>query len=580
MPEDEFKKSRWHTRGWTLQELIAPEHVTFVSKLWTVVGNKKYKAELVEKAIGVPVDVLMDPKKMWNYSVAQRMSWAAGRVTTLQEDEAYCLLGIFDINMPTLYGEGRKAFRRLQEEIMRQSPDTTLFAWGPRCTLDHLVHLRAESPDSCEDPDYHLFATSPSSFRGCSRIRFVDPTKCLRQDSYAEQRDGYITFTSTPHGVSTDIPTVTHKGKLLGHLGWVEDRRFLLLLLQQLPSDKGTERYRVDGLPLETFETVWFPHIVYAPAAMNDTMQHRQLAQSEWRKVYLAHEHVIATMKTEDTSVFQTVSPVPEHQHPAALTFDRRSSRLPDVGVTWTGDPPVILAFHSSVASPPPVVHWAHVEFRYWSPDRPIEHDCFKDHISSWPDRSRKIGWRGLDSKAFQVNISFTPLRCYPEHTLVLRLRGAYVDGFTKDCEIVGRGGPSPDRSRSSTPSSICPPLTMSKHASAVIEDLDEDGEIEEIDHAVPAQPSAAVDEPIASSSANMPQTGSSAQGLGWAEWMQLGTKPPKYGHAEVETTLEGSNEDSETAEQNPQWKLPRLPWRNAQKNLFLLFRRLRERRR
>ncbi len=181
MPEDEFKKSKWHTRGWTLQELIAPRGVYFVSKSWNVIGARWSHTPLVENATGVPVDVLKDPMQIKKYSIAQRMSWAARRVTTRKEDEAYCLLGIFDINMPTLYGEGRKAFQRLQEEIMRQSPDTTLFAWGHRCTWDDLIHLRAEDPLSCNDTDYHLFATSPSLFQNGSHIRFVDSTKCLNQ---------------------------------------------------------------------------------------------------------------------------------------------------------------------------------------------------------------------------------------------------------------------------------------------------------------------------------------------------------------------------------------------------------------
>ncbi len=182
IPEDQFMKSKWHTRGWTLQELIAPHIVSFVSASWTVIGDKWFNSGLVEEATGVPVNVLQDPARMKEFSIAQRMSWSSRRVTTREEDEAYCLLGIFDINMPTLYGEGRKAFRRLQEEIMRQSPDTTLFAWGLRCTWDELFHLRVQDPADCNDPDYHLFATSPSLFSKCSAIRFVNPTRtCLGQ---------------------------------------------------------------------------------------------------------------------------------------------------------------------------------------------------------------------------------------------------------------------------------------------------------------------------------------------------------------------------------------------------------------
>jgi len=81
-------------------------------------------------------------------SVAQRMSWAAGRKTTRVEDRAYSLMGIFGVNLPPLYGEGPRAFIRLQEEIMRQSFDHSLFAWQPRITGYGLL---AESPDQFFD---------------------------------------------------------------------------------------------------------------------------------------------------------------------------------------------------------------------------------------------------------------------------------------------------------------------------------------------------------------------------------------------------------------------------------------------
>ena len=87
------------------------------------------------------------------------------------EDEAYCLMGLFDVNMPTIYGEGRKAFQRLQEEIMRRNPDTTLLAWGNICTIDEPV-------DSVQSR-CALFARSPADFRGCGSLieRSDDPTR-------------------------------------------------------------------------------------------------------------------------------------------------------------------------------------------------------------------------------------------------------------------------------------------------------------------------------------------------------------------------------------------------------------------
>jgi hypothetical protein len=140
-PED-FANSRWFTRAWTLQELLAPSHIDIVDKRtgkrtgmeffardWTRLGSKGGLSVTISKITGVPREYLerVSPS---NASISMRMSWAADRQATRAEDIAYSLLGIFDVNMPLLYGEGKiKAFRRLQEEIMKVSEDETLFAW-------------------------------------------------------------------------------------------------------------------------------------------------------------------------------------------------------------------------------------------------------------------------------------------------------------------------------------------------------------------------------------------------------------------------------------------------------------------
>ena len=78
----------------------------------------------------LPPKVLADNTKIRECCVVERMSWAAMRSTQRPEDVAYCLLGIFNVNMAILYGEGEAgAFRRLQDEIIKNSFDQTLFAW-------------------------------------------------------------------------------------------------------------------------------------------------------------------------------------------------------------------------------------------------------------------------------------------------------------------------------------------------------------------------------------------------------------------------------------------------------------------
>ena len=125
-----FRKSRWFMRGWTLQELIAPQHVVFLTGTWQIFGTKTSLAVVIEEITGIELAVLLHQKPLSAVSVATRMSWAAHRRTTRIEDQAYSLWGIFRINMSTLYGEGNNAFSRLQEEILKRIPDQSLFAWG------------------------------------------------------------------------------------------------------------------------------------------------------------------------------------------------------------------------------------------------------------------------------------------------------------------------------------------------------------------------------------------------------------------------------------------------------------------
>ncbi|KAK0728308.1 heterokaryon incompatibility protein-domain-containing protein [Lasiosphaeria miniovina] len=122
--------SRWFTRGWTLQELLAPENVVFFSRDWIRLGTKIELAKEISAVTGIHQRYLQSSDAIFSASVAGRMSWMRNRVTTRVEDIAYCMLGIFKINMTLLYGEGANAFLRLQEEIIKISDDQTIFCWG------------------------------------------------------------------------------------------------------------------------------------------------------------------------------------------------------------------------------------------------------------------------------------------------------------------------------------------------------------------------------------------------------------------------------------------------------------------
>ena len=155
---DSLANCRWFTRGWTLQELIAPPNVSFFDSSWILRGSKISMIRTLATVTDIEQSVLKDASILPSIPVARRMSWAANRITTRVEDIAYCLLGIFDVNIPLLYGENEKAFIRLQEAIMKEVNDLTLFAWR-----------------SYDEPREHhrgIFARCPQEFADAGKITF------------------------------------------------------------------------------------------------------------------------------------------------------------------------------------------------------------------------------------------------------------------------------------------------------------------------------------------------------------------------------------------------------------------------
>jgi hypothetical protein len=121
--EAAFRGSRWFTRGWTLQELLAPVSVEFFSRESKLLGDKAFLDQQLHEITGIALPALQNTS-LSQFSVDERFKWAQNRQTTREEDWAYCLLGIFDISMPLIYGEGReKAVIRLRKEIKEASND-------------------------------------------------------------------------------------------------------------------------------------------------------------------------------------------------------------------------------------------------------------------------------------------------------------------------------------------------------------------------------------------------------------------------------------------------------------------------
>jgi len=159
--------SRWFERGWTLQELIAPRRVEFYDYRWNIIGEKQDLVDQLWSRTGIPPDVLINKVTPRSCCIAQRMSWAAERKTTRVEDTAYCLMGLFDINMPFIYGEEEKAFIRLQEEIIKRNADQTIFAWDLDAPPDRVRRDLDAHPDRL---GCGLFATSPAAFKQCGNL--------------------------------------------------------------------------------------------------------------------------------------------------------------------------------------------------------------------------------------------------------------------------------------------------------------------------------------------------------------------------------------------------------------------------
>ena len=115
--EEAFRRSRWFTRGWTLQELIAPRLVDFFSLEGERLGSKLSLESMIHEITGIAKNALRGDT-LSNFSIKERRSWAERRNTTVEEDGAYCLIGVFDVSIVPNYGERRdQAFRRLEEQI-------------------------------------------------------------------------------------------------------------------------------------------------------------------------------------------------------------------------------------------------------------------------------------------------------------------------------------------------------------------------------------------------------------------------------------------------------------------------------
>lgn len=254
-----LRDSRWFTRGWTLQELLAPTNVEFLDANWVTIGAIDRRSlsaedldfvEAISRITGI-ASLALQGEPPESFNIAQRMSWAADRQTSRIEDRAYSLLGLFDVNMPLLYGEGKRAFKRLQEHIIENNEDYTLFAWQ-KVKEGDLPRLSGSWHDPPTPLDSMLYFPERWSFLADDPSRFAK-TKHATWDYSQLQRTSEYRFGTAWSGLGPDQrdqpPSVTSRGIRMtlpiysSHHG--ETRRESALLTEL----KSTDQLRVEGNP-------------------------------------------------------------------------------------------------------------------------------------------------------------------------------------------------------------------------------------------------------------------------------------------------------------------------------------------
>lgn len=169
---DRDEPSEWFYRGWTLQELLAPRDMDFYDADWRFIGTKASLAAQICHITGIEADYLTGARHFRKACIATKMSWAAGRTTTRVEDIAYSLFGLFNITMTPQYGEGPRAFMRLQQELLSTTEDESLFAWRmPSPSAGDRYDTAQQSAETTWGPDeWGLLAPTPDWFAGCGNV--------------------------------------------------------------------------------------------------------------------------------------------------------------------------------------------------------------------------------------------------------------------------------------------------------------------------------------------------------------------------------------------------------------------------
>lgn len=234
----EIDSSRWFRRGWTLQELLAPQHIVFFDSNREELDTRSNMSPTISRITGIPRRALLLDYS-GEFSVAQVMSWAAERETTREEDIAYCLLGLLGVNMPLMYGEGPRAFERLQQEYMKISTDHSLFSWRG------------------SGAERGPFARTPTEFRQCK--------------DFTAGKGHSLEFSMTNRGLRIDLPLVrVEDGNFAAVLDCLgpDNRRLAIYLKEVRPEVYRRVRCTEEFPRIDHSETISAPKTVYIEPAV------------------------------------------------------------------------------------------------------------------------------------------------------------------------------------------------------------------------------------------------------------------------------------------------------------------------
>ncbi|KAM5534167.1 hypothetical protein V8D89_012187 [Ganoderma adspersum] len=417
---------------------------------WNELGNRADLATLLEEITRVPFGVLTGEDRPAEYSASIRMSWASMRKTTRVEDEAYCLMGLFGVSLPTNYGEGKKVFTRLQYKIMQYDPDLSLFAFSKPIAQDHgaIFYPQEEVSHQCWR---YLMAESPHEFKHDFQVGYIPFLGMSAKQRYPPPLDSTSTgpfdcvelprVTVTSYGVKLRLPIHEADGITIAVILCEGSGQHLGLFLTRDSEGIDPNRLRYFAGCVLTQPSTGSGGFPARLADLGDDLYNLAFngkpIEASWRTIYVVPTASDLDFQSSCTPNFiincdpGSSFRVPRWLITQLTTLQFEVSQVQDIGDTMRA----IKMFHpltgihifislglcteycdhepNKSESPQP---WAKVFIVPFIDMHVFPHDCSKDHLDSksWARCSKLFG----DANR-AVRLSFTPSKLTPETRLV-----------------------------------------------------------------------------------------------------------------------------------------------------------------